>query len=280
MPELPEIETIRRGLIKAITGKRIAQAETHSPGLRTRFPHNLASHLKNRRIISINRRAKYLLINLDKKETLIIHLGMSGRFVLQKDSSAPLKKHDHLVLNLSNKTRIVLNDPRRFGMCDLVSTNALSAHKSLHTLGIEPLGRDLTPAKLAELLHNKKTDIKTALMDQRLVAGLGNIYVCEALFYAHISPKRKAGSCTKQEVSLLVRAIRKVLKLSINSGGSSLRDYVGANGEKGGFQSKFAVYDQEGKPCKNCNCKLSKTGGVKRIAQAGRSTFYCPVKQK
>lgn len=278
MPELPEVETIRRGLVKAITGKRIVQAEVRAEGLRTRFPKNLAGCLKDRRIISVTRRAKYLLINLDNAETLLIHLGMSGRLVLQKNE--PAKKHDHIIIHLNDKSRLVLNDPRRFGLCDLVATDKLSNHKSLRTLGIEPLGKELTAPRLASLLKGKKTSIKNALMDQRLVAGLGNIYVCEALFYSGISPKRRAGNCSEQEIAKLVTAIRDVLRASIKSGGSSLRDYVRSDGKKGGFQNRFAVYGREGMPCKGCTCCIEKTGGVTRISQSGRSSFYCRTKQK
>lgn len=278
MPELPEVETVCRGLAKALNSARIVKAETHRPDLRIPLPKNLAERLKGRRIQTIHRRAKYILIDLDKGETLLLHLGMSGRMVIGKERVRP-EKHDHIVFHFDNGLHVHFNDPRRFGMCDLIKTKDLPKYKLLKHVGIEPLEKGLTPEFLATKFKGKKTTIKAALLDQRVIAGIGNIYACEALFHAGISPKRLAGKCTKEQLAKLPGAIRKVLNAAIKAGGSSLRDYVQADGELGYFQHHFAVYDREGKPCPSCVCDLSKTGGVQRIPQGGRSTFYCKTKQ-
>jgi formamidopyrimidine-DNA glycosylase len=272
MPELPEVETVCRGLAKALTGARIVSADVRRPDLRFPFPKNLAAKLKGRRVESITRRAKYILIELDKGETLVLHLGMSGRMVITQKTVKP-DTHDHLIFRFSNGAFVRFNDPRRFGLCDLIATKELEKHKLFRHLGIEPLGKDLSPAFLAAKFRGKKTSVKAALLDQRLVVGVGNIYASEALFHARISPKRLAGKCSKGQIARLVPAIRKVLKEAINAGGSSLRDYVQADGELGNFQNRFAVYDREGKACFGCKT------GIRRITQAGRSTFYCPVEQ-
>jgi formamidopyrimidine-DNA glycosylase len=277
MPELPEVETVCRGLAAALTGKRIVRFEQNRADLRVALPLNLAARLKGRRIESITRRAKYILIELDKNETLLLHLGMSGRMIVGAKPEKP-DKHDHLVFTFDNGVCVRFNDPRRFGLCDLVRDEDLPQHKLLRHLGIEPLGKELTAKTLAATLKGKKTSIKDALMDQRLVAGIGNIYACESLFYAGIDPRRRAGSCVKKTAPL-VTAIRKVLKAAIAAGGSSLRDYRQSNGELGYFQHHFAVYDREGKPCPGCTCNIAKTGGIQRTAQGGRSTFYCSVRQ-
>jgi formamidopyrimidine-DNA glycosylase len=279
MPELPEVETVCRGLSKALTGARITEFEQHRGDLRTKLPKNLPARLKGRRIEAIQRRAKYILITLDRDETLLIHLGMSGRMVLSHDDKKLPAKHDHLVFHFDNGVTLRFNDPRRFGMCDLVADKDLPRHKLLRALGLEPLSPALTAKTLAAKFKGKKTSVKDALLDQRLIAGIGNIYACEALFYAGISPKRKAGACRKEQITRLVPAIRKVLKAAIAAGGSSLRDYVQADGELGYFQHHFAVYGRAGKPCPGCRCDAKKTGGIKRFAQGGRSSFYCPVKQ-
>jgi len=278
MPELPEVETVCRGLAKALTGARIMKAESHRPDLRFPLPKNLAAKLKGRRVEAIHRRAKYILIDLDKAETLLMHLGMSGRMVVLH-KAVKAGKHDHLVFHFDNSCSVYFNDPRRFGMCDLVKTSALPQHKLLKNLGIEPLEDDLTVDYLALKFKGKKTPVKLALLDQALVVGVGNIYASEALFFAGISPKKLAGKCTKDELTKLVPSIRKVLNAAIKAGGSSLRDYVRADGELGYFQHQFAVYDQAGKACPGCTCDLSKTGGVQRITQSGRSSFYCKTKQ-
>lgn len=278
MPELPEVETVCRGLAKALTGARILKAETHRPDLRFPLPKNLAARLKGRRVEAIRRRAKYILMDMDNGETLLMHLGMSGRMVvLHHDVQAG--KHDHLVFHFDNGCHVYFNDPRRFGMCDLVTTSELPAHKLLKNLGIEPLEKDLTADFLTAKFKGKKTPVKLALLDQALVVGVGNIYASEALFFAGISPLRLAGKCTREQLTKLVPAIRRVLNAAIKAGGSSLRDYVRADGELGYFQHHFAVYDQKGKACPGCTCDVPKTGGIKRITQGGRSSFYCKTKQ-
>jgi len=278
MPELPEVETVCRGLAKSLLGKSIIKVEQHRPDLRTPMPKNLAARLKGQRVIDVTRRAKYIQIELDNDETLLLHLGMSGRLLITPEAVAA-DKHDHLVFHFDDGTCVRFHDPRRFGCCDLVKTPQLEQHKWLRHLGIEPLGKELTPAWLSEKLKGRTTSIKTALMDQRLVVGIGNIYASEALFMAEISPKRRAGACRSEQLVTLVPAIQKVLKAAIAAGGSSLRDYRQTNGELGYFQHSFAVYGREGEACPDCICGLNKTGGIQRIEQGGRSTFYCKTKQ-
>jgi formamidopyrimidine-DNA glycosylase len=279
MPELPEVETVCQGLARVLIGARFTDAEQHRGDLRTALPKNLPARLKGRRIEAIARRAKYILVTLDKDEVLLLHLGMSGRLVISHDDKKPPGKHDHLVFHFDNGATVRFNDPRRFGMCDLVAAQDIARHKLLRRLGVEPLGPGLTVDWLAAKFKGKKISIKNALMDQRIIAGIGNIYACEALFYAGINPKRKAGTCTKAQIGKLVPAINKVLNSAVASGGSTLRNYVQSNGDLGGFQHHFAVYDHEDQPCPNCRCDFKKTGGIRRIVQGGRSTFYCPVKQ-
>jgi len=279
MPELPEVETVCRGLSKALTHACITEVEQNRGDLRTSLPKNLPARLQGRKIESIRRRAKYILVVLDQNETLLMHLGMSGRLVLSHDGQKPSAKHDHLVFRLDNGVTLRFNDPRRFGMCDLIKQRDLPQYKLLRSLGIEPLSPALNAKTLAVKFKGKKTSVKDALMDQRIIAGIGNIYACEALFYARISPKRKAGACTKMQIARLVPAIRMVLTAASAAGGSSLRDYVQADGEPGYFQHHFAVYGRAGKLCPGCRCDVKKTGGIRRIAQGGRSSFYCPAKQ-
>lgn len=281
MPELPEVETVCRGLAKALTGSHILNVEVHRPDLRLPMPKNLARRLKGRQVISVSRRAKYILINLDNTETILLHLGMSGRMIIQKGKDRPSScgKHDHIVFHFDQDIDVRFNDPRRFGVCDLVKTSALPDHKLLRDLGVEPFGKDFTPAFLSAKLENKNTTIKAALLDQHLVVGIGNIYASEALYEAGISPRRLAKDCSQQDIQKLVPAICKILKAAIKAGGSSLRDYVQTDGELGYFQHHFAVYDREGKPCPSCDCHLAETGGIQRIVQAGRASFYCVKKQ-
>jgi len=279
VPELPEVETVCRGLAKALVGARIKAAAAHRKNLRAPLPQNLGAKLKGRKILAVTRRAKYILISLDKGLTLLLHLGMSGRITLSRED-LPLQKHDHISLSFDNGWHARFNDPRRFGYCDLVPTAEIFEHKLLKELGIEPLSKAFTPKALALILGRRKTTIKAALLDQKLVAGIGNIYACEALFHAGLSPKRRAGSCSALEITKLVAAIGKTLRKAIAAGGSSLRDYVNADGELGYFQHHFAVYDKKGLPCPHCICDVQKTKGIVRITQAGRSTFYCQTKQK
>lgn len=282
MPELPEVETTCRGLARQLIGLTITACHVARANLRTPFPKNLAARLVGRKVTVITRRAKYILVTLDNADVILLHLGMSGRLTIQHDAEAPLLKHDHLVIGLETKhssLRLIFNDPRRFGVCDLIAAEDIATHKLLKHLGIEPLGKELTAEWLWQKLRGKKTSIKAALLDQRLVVGVGNIYACEALFYAGIKPTKRADRCTRAQIDRLVPAVQKVLNAAIKAGGSSLRDYVHSDGKLGYFQNQFAVYDREGQRCAGCDCDVTKTGGIQRIPQGGRSTFWCPRKQ-
>jgi formamidopyrimidine-DNA glycosylase len=280
MPELPEVETVCRGLEKALAGQKIAEIRLNRKGLRIPFPPRLTA-LTGAKILSIRRRAKYILMPLDTGETVILHLGMSGRMVIapKGDAYTPAK-HDHMLLRLKNGTQVVFNDARRFGLVDLAATNDIDRHRLFAHLGPEPLEKAFTPAFLAARLKGRKGDIKQIIMDQKTVVGVGNIYASEALFRAGIHPARAAASLKKPEVEKLVRAIRRVLEAAIKAGGSSLRDYVQADGELGYFQHHWAVYGKPGEKCKGCTCDRNKTGGIARMVQGARATFFCPVKQK
>lgn len=276
MPELPEVETVRRGLEPVLVGRRITTADVRREGLRWPFPPRLAERLAGARVETLGRRSKYLLAVLDRGETLIVHLGMSGRLLV---SGAPIgvffhphpapAKHDHVVLDLEDGGRVTLNDARRFGSVDLWPSETVETHRLLAGLGPEPLGNGFGPEELAAGLAGRATPIKAVLLDQRVVAGLGNIYVCEALWRAGVSPLRLARDVTPLEVEALVRAIRAVLVDAIAAGGSSLRDYRQADGELGYFQHAFAVYGREGEPCPRCGAP------VLRVPQGGRSSFFC-----
>jgi formamidopyrimidine-DNA glycosylase len=279
MPELPEVETVCRGLARKLMGRRLAHVEARRPDLRFPLPRDFKARLEGRRIKGVRRRAKYILLDLDDGNVLVIHLGMSGSLVLTQGRPNEIRKHDHVLLATDNDIWVRFNDPRRFGLMDIVKGDELDRHKLFKGLGVEPLGRALNGECLAELLRGKKTDIKAALMDQRLIVGIGNIYVSEILFRAGIGPKRRAGTIRDERAAKLAAAIKRVLKEAIASGGSSLRDYVQADGELGYFQHRWRVYDRQGKACPGCTCDIKKTGGIKRITQAGRSTFYCPRKQ-
>jgi formamidopyrimidine-DNA glycosylase len=276
MPELPEVETTCRGLAMKLQGATIQHAEQNRADLRSLMPKNLPTKLKNRQIIAVRRRAKYIIIDLDDQHSLLIHLGMSGRMVVGTPEQ-PAEKHDHVVLHCDGERTVRFNDPRRFGMLDLCRTEKLEHHKLLIHLGVEPLENKLTTAYLTEKFRDKKTPIKSALLDQTIIAGLGNIYVCEALYHARIAPERLAASLTQPEITTLIPTIQKVLKAALKAGGSSLRDYVQSDGELGYFQTKFAVYDHEGQRCPDCSCGKP---AITRIVQSGRSTFFCPVLQK
>ncbi len=283
MPELPEVETVRRGLAPSMEGQVIERADVNRPDLRWPFPDNMAERLTGAKVTALRRRSKYILADLDTGETLIIHLGMSGRMTVSGDPlgqfhhthPAP-EKHDHVVFHMENGARITFNDPRRFGAMDLAKTAQLEGHWLIKPIGPEPLGNAFNETYLIEKLSGKNTPIKTALLDQRIVAGLGNIYVCEVLFRAGINPKRKAGALSKARVASLVPLVREVLSEAIAAGGSSLRDYRQADGELGYFQHGFQAYDREGQPCQTPDCD----GTVARITQSGRSTFYCPKCQR
>ncbi|WP_306115857.1 MULTISPECIES: bifunctional DNA-formamidopyrimidine glycosylase/DNA-(apurinic or apyrimidinic site) lyase [unclassified Roseovarius] len=283
MPELPEVETVRRGLAPTMEGAVIAQADVNRPDLRWPFPPRMAERLTGQTVLRLRRRSKYILADLASDETLLIHLGMSGRMLISgdplgqfvHDHPAP-EKHDHVVFHMANGAQITFNDPRRFGAMDLMPTATAEAHPLLAKLGPEPLGNGFQEAYLTAALNGKNTPIKSALLDQRIVAGLGNIYVCEALYRAGISPKRRAGRISATRVAGLVPIIRDVIAEAIEAGGSSLRDFRQTDGELGYFQHRFDVYDREGDPCRTPGC----TRSVTRIVQSGRSSFYCPLCQR
>ena len=283
MPELPEVETVRRGLAPSMQDATIVKVQVNRPDLRWPFPKNMAARLSGARVTALRRRSKYILADLSTGETLLIHLGMSGRMTVSGDPLGQFvhdhpraEKHDHVVFDMSNGARITFNDPRRFGAMDLRSTRDIDTHPLLAKLGPEPLGNDFHEDGLVSRLEGRNTPIKSALLDQRIVAGLGNIYVCEALFRAGISPRRKAGTLAQRRVRSLVPIIRTVLQEAIQSGGSSLRDFRQANGELGYFQHSFDVYGRENAPCRRDGC----TGTIARITQSGRSSFYCPLCQR
>jgi formamidopyrimidine-DNA glycosylase len=287
VPELPEVETVRRGLAPALEGATIARAQVHRPDLRWPFPDRMAERLTGARVLRLRRRSKYILADLDTGETLIVHLGMSGRMIVSAGAArvapgafhhahpAP-EKHDHVVLDTQAGARITFNDARRFGAMDLAPTATVEAHKLLAALGPEPLGNAFHEGHLARAFRGKRTPVKAALLDQRIVAGLGNIYVCEALFRAGISPLRHAGRIARPRVERLVSEIRDVLTEAIEAGGSSLRDYRQADGDLGYFQHTFRVYGREGQPCQTPECK----GIIRRKVQSGRSSFHCPICQR
>ena len=292
MPELPEVETVRRGLAPVMLGARIDKVVLRRADIRFPFPASFERRLTGRRIVDMSRRAKYLLFRLDSDETLIAHLGMSGSFRIEKTAvSTPGSflherskdpKHDHVVMVLDNGYVVTYNDPRRFGFMDLAPTGALAEHPRLSGLGAEPLAPDFDAHRLAKLFAGARTSLKAALLDQKRIAGLGNIYACEALFRARLAPTRQAriladarGAPTRAAAAI-AEAIRNVLEEAIEAGGSTLRDHRQANGELGYFQHVFKVYDREGQPCVRERCR----GIIARTVHSGRSTFYCPVCQK
>ncbi|MDT2077620.1 MAG: bifunctional DNA-formamidopyrimidine glycosylase/DNA-(apurinic or apyrimidinic site) lyase [Planktomarina sp.] len=283
MPELPEVETVRRGIESAMQDQVIISAEVNRPDLRWPFPPNMAKRLSGARVVGLRRRSKYILVDLDSDETLIVHLGMSGRMLVSgiqvgqfhQEHPAP-KKHDHVVFHMENGARVTFNDARRFGAMDLASTAAVEQHKLLASLGPEPLGNSFDETYLIGALSGKNSPIKSTLLDQRIIAGLGNIYVCEVLFRAKISPITKASELSKLRIGKIVPIIREVLEEAILAGGSSLKDYRQTGGELGYFQHNFQVYDQENQLCSSVGC----TGVIVRVIQAGRSSYYCPRCQR
>ncbi len=292
MPELPEVETVRRGLEPAMLGAKIAKVELRRADIRFPFPPSFAQRLAGQRIVNLKRRAKYLLFQLDGGETLIAHLGMSGSFRMEKTAASTPgafhharskdPKHDHVVLVLDNGWTVTYNDPRRFGFMDLAPTDALAEHPRIRALGAEPLAPEFDAARLARLFAGSRAPLKSALLDQKRIAGLGNIYVCEALFRAGLSPSKPAsilanarGAPTKAAAAV-AKAIRAVLEEAVEAGGSTLRDHRQANGELGYFQHVFKVYDREGRPCVREGCR----GIIARISQSGRSTFWCSKCQR
>jgi formamidopyrimidine-DNA glycosylase len=265
MPELPEVETTVRGLAPVLEGKRLTSVEVRRADLRRAFPVDLRQRLTGARVITLSRRAKYGLIGTDRGDTLVFHLGMSGRWRIDPDE---IGAHDHFLLETEEGRRLALNDPRRFGSVDLVPTDEIAAYQPFVRMGPEPLGNDFTASTLLAALHGRAAPIKAMLLDQRIVAGLGNIYVCEALHMAGIAPSRAAGSISLMRLERLVTAIKQVLLSAIEAGGSTLRDYARPDGELGYFSKQFLVYGREGEAC-SCGAP------VRRRAEGGRSTFFC-----
>src|SRR5215213_10191438 len=294
MPELPEVETVRLGLIPAVEGRRLTRVQARRADLRIAFPSGFVERLTGCSVARIRRRAKYLLLDLDSGETLVVHLGMSGRLTIH-GAQAPVKpgrfhhkaaedgsgegKHYHVVFETEEGTRIVFTDHRRFGLMALTETSGLEHDKLFEGLGPEPLDNAFTPLVLSAKLKGKRTPIKAALLDQRVVAGLGNIYVCEALFRARVSPLRSAHTIPGARATRLVPAIKNTLTEAIAAGGSSLRDYVQPDGELGYFQHAWKAYGREGEPCERCPGPPV-CAGLRRLIQAGRGTFYCPRTQR
>jgi formamidopyrimidine-DNA glycosylase len=297
MPELPEVEIVKRGLEKALSGRRITAVRLSRGDLRRPFPEGFAARLAGRKVQRFGRRAKYMLLHLDSGEVLLLHLGMSGRFTVVSPGHAPAGlaefydgpaaagtgggPHDHVVFEAEGGLKVVYTDPRRFGLMDLLVEGELERHPLLANIGVEPLGNSFSGMHLADALRGKKAPLKAALLDQRIIAGLGNIYVCEALHRSRLSPLRRAGTLVTRRgydsrLDDLVAAIRAVLMEAIDAGGSTLRDHARPDGVPGAFQGRFAVYDRESKPCLSPGCG----GKIRRIVQAGRSTFYCPRCQK
>ncbi|WP_068108388.1 bifunctional DNA-formamidopyrimidine glycosylase/DNA-(apurinic or apyrimidinic site) lyase [Tropicimonas marinistellae] len=283
MPELPEVETVRRGLEPVMSGATIKRADVRRPDLRWPLPERMAERLTGRQVRRLRRRSKYVLVDLSGNESLLIHLGMSGRMVISGDVPGsfhhhvlPAERHDHVIFDMDNGARIKFNDARRFGAMDLLDTVGAESHPLLASLGPEPLGNEFHEAYLIEALRKRRMPIKSALLDQKLVAGLGNIYVCEVLHRAGISPIRRADRISEPRIASLVPVIREVLTEAIAAGGSSLRDHRQANGDLGYFQHDFRVYGRESAPCRLNGC----AGTVRRVVQSGRSTFYCPQCQR
>jgi formamidopyrimidine-DNA glycosylase len=270
MPELPEVETTVRGLAPVLEGERLTLVDPRRPDLRRAIPPDLRQRLTGATVTTLGRRAKYGLIDTDRGDTLIFHLGMSGRWRVDPEE---IGTHDHLVLETASGRRLALNDPRRFGSLDLVPTAALAEYPAFRAMGPEPLGPELTPAHLHKAFAGRTAAIKVLLLDQRIVAGLGNIYVCEALNVARIAPTKPAGKVSRPKLALLVTAIREVLLAAIEAGGSTLRDYARPDGELGYFSKQFRVYGREGEACP-CG------GTVRRRVDGGRSTFFCPQCQR
>ncbi len=297
MPELPEVETVRRGLEPALVGRRIKSVRLNRPDLRFPFPAQLAETVTGKRVAALRRRAKYILIELETGHALLVHLGMTGRFTVWPPDGAARNlgefyyveqaghagdgAHDHVVIDLDDGARVVYTDPRRFGFMDLVEPDGTDHNRFLVGLGVEPLGNELHADFLGAALAGRRSPLKAALLDQRIIAGLGNIYVCEALYRAGLSPKRLSGSIVRKRgpsprIEPLVHAIRSVIAEAIEAGGSTLRDYAHTDGSAGDFQQRFDVYDREGEACRTPGCRSR----IRRIVQSGRSSFYCPTCQR
>ena len=279
MPELPEVETVRRGLEPLLLGRRLTRVVVRQHMLRWPVPAGFARALTERRVEALDRRGKYLLIRLDDDRVVIGHLGMSGSLAVRPPGEAPAL-HDHVILETDAGACVTFHDPRRFGALLLSTALGVEAHPLLAHLGPEPLDGAFDGPALAARLAGKRCSVKAALLDQRVVAGLGNIYVSESLFRAGLSPRRLAGSVSGARAARLAVAIQAVLLEALESGGSTLRDHRQANGELGYFQHAFAVYDKEGQPCPGCDCDVAREGGIRRLVQGGRSTFYCARRQR
>lgn len=272
MPELPEVETVCRGLSSTILGGEIVSAENLRPNLRIPFPENFSEKLKGRKIKEIKRRAKYILITLDDDLCIIAHLGMSGQMIVYNNFQNDRKKHDHAVFRFADGKEMVFNDPRRFGLITFAEDAA--SHKLINKLGIEPLLDEFTGSVLYNILQKRKSPVKNTIMDASLIVGVGNIYACEALFRSNVLPDRPSNKVKKQESEALCKNIKDVLNEAINSGGSTLKDYAQSSGESGYFQHSFKVYGREGESCVVCN------NIIQRIKQSGRSSFFCPNCQR
>ena len=279
MPELPEVETVVRGLRPVLEGAVLVRAEARRPDLRIPIPPDFSARLTGKAVRSVQRRAKYILIELAGGDLAIVHLGMSGRLHIDR-GDPELQPHDHIVLKTDRGDTVRLNDPRRFGLVALDRVETVDRHRLFAGTGPEPLGNAFNGPALAAKLKGRRTPLKAALLDQKTVAGLGNIYVCEALFLAGLSPKRLARTISARQAEALAGAIKDVLNKAIAAGGSSLRDYVQPSGELGYFQHQWAVYGREGEACPGCDCDAGETGGIRRIVQSNRSTFYCPHRQR
>jgi formamidopyrimidine-DNA glycosylase len=287
MPELPEVETVRRGLAPVLEGARLSRVEARRPDLRFPLPEGFVQRLTGARIERLDRRAKYLLAKLDRDETLVMHLGMSGRFEITGGAVSmrpgdfdraqpPDPRHAHIVFETEADVTVTYYDPRRFGYMDLIATADLDQHSWFDGLGPEPLGCTFDAAHLAQAFAGRRQSVKATLLDQRVVAGLGNIYVCEALFRAGIAPETPAGAISRRKLGLLVKIVRAVLLEAIEAGGSTLRDFATADGALGYFQHRFMAYGREGEACLKAGCG----GTIERIVQGGRSTFFCPRCQR
>lgn len=281
MPELPEVETVCRGIEKNLKDQTIQGLSLTRRKIRFNIPDDIEKRCEGQTLLTVHRRGKYALLDLSNQETVIIHLGMSGRILIAKpNESLTREKHDHALFTFANNSQMIFRDPRRFGILSIEKTENIPSHPYFASMGIEPLSNDLNSHYLKNAFINRSGPIKTVLLDQKVIAGLGNIYVCEALYGAGISPLRPAKSLTTAEIETLIPNIRSVLQRAIESGGSSLRDFQNTSGEMGYFQYNFHVYDQENQPCPDCHCNLEETNGIQRIVQAGRSTFYCSTRQR
>lgn len=282
MPELPEVETVMQGLRSFLEGRKISHVECRSPSLRKPLPSMELQGLCGLRILPLRRRAKYILVPFAHGKTLVAHLGMTGSFTVFLPEQVPdmqLDRHDHVVITMEDGTTIVYRDPRRFGVMDVLASDTLSTTGYFADLGPEPLEDSFTAERLLAALRTRKSAIKPALMDQSVVVGVGNIYASEALYLSGIHPETPANQISLERMAVLVQKIKAILTAAIRSGGSTLRDYRRVGGERGYFQFQFSVYDRVGQACPDCTCSLKRTGGIQRIVQSGRSTFFCPVKQ-